>query len=218
MGEFLSRGSISADLDEILDGAQKYAQTFSLTAQPQAFLAYLFTTGRSVTNDEVKKIAKDKDAILDRWQLTGWAYQDNGHYTWKDVQALNARFEILIPDLELLITCPYGQMKQRKEFRQSSGIKKEHPLSEEREFEIALNFEDISTAPAGDVDERHRIYKIENGGIAESFSQQIEQAVPAYLVVEDVLRMRGYKIKRGKFELTEDMKQRIYSQHRVPNE
>ncbi len=178
---------------QILKGAAAYSSRFPGEARSQVFLAYMFTAGRREVDSHVREALKKGDVILDRWKLTGCAYQAAPpHYSWEDVMALNEDFGVLTPDLQFIMTVPIDQIDPRRAFRAKEGAGTAGQMSRGREQTILAQFKEM----AADLSAPWSIYVLENQGVpAEGIKQQVEQAVPTYHVVEGLSRAFGVRVK-----------------------
>lgn len=179
--------------ENILHEALIYSRNYSPEAQKQALLAFMFTAGRKVVDGHVRKAVKEKDVILDRWQVTGWAYQvDPSGYTWQDIRQLNKDFGIIDPHLQIILTCSVDQIPLRKAYREKEGIGTAGQMSKGKEHIILPAFVEIFNA----LKDVMLIEMIENVGIpTPDLSEQIKQAVQTYGRIEDLLRKTGFAIQ-----------------------
>lgn len=183
---------------KITKRALKYSNSYSGKAQIQALLAFMFTAGRAFVDTHVREVVEEKDVILDRWQLTGWAYQAQpGEYSWQEIRELNQDFEIITPGIQFLLTCPIEQIPIRRAYRQKKGVGTAGQMSMGREDIILPAFLEIY----GELKIQMPIYMIENSGIpAQELDTQIKQAIPTYQKVEDILRLHGFNLKEDTIE------------------
>lgn len=177
----------------------------------QAALAYFFTKGRSYVSKEVLRqvTQKNKDIILDRWWVSGMAYQvqpdiqtarklglseditgrldcEDDPYRWKDIKDLNIDYDILVPNMQVILTCPVDQIPQRRAYRQKQGRGTSGQMSSNREELIYHSLMQIYDWLS---DNDLPTNKIENHGTpVDSLKDQIRQAIPTYLKLEDHLR------------------------------
>lgn len=178
----------------VLARAFDYSQNYSPDARRQAMLAYMFTAGRSIVDNHLQEVIEHKDVILDRWQVTGWAYQaDPTGYTWHDARKLNEDFGITMPDIQIILTCPIDQIPQRREYRDKEGAGTAGQMSRGREQIILPAFLEIAEFLA---QEGVPVVTIENEGVPfPDLTAQIQQATLTYSLVEDFLRERGFNLK-----------------------
>lgn len=116
--------------------------------------------------------------ILDRWQVTGWAYQvDPEGYTWQDIRKLHGEFGIVLPDVQIILTCPIEQIPLRRAYRDKQGVGTAGQMSRGREHVILSAFLEIyDHLKIGT-----RTYLFGNTGIpVEGLKQQILQAIPTF--------------------------------------
>lgn len=106
----------------VLNKALDYAAAFQDSDRKQAILAYMFAAGRQVVDRYVRETIGKQDLILDRWQITGWAYQAGERYSWQEIRKLNQEFGIILPHVEIVLTCPIDQIPQRREFREKFRV------------------------------------------------------------------------------------------------
>lgn len=176
----------------ILSEALCYSREYSPEAQSQALLAFMFTSGRKVVDGHVREIVKEKDVILDRWQVTGWAYQVAPGYTWQDVKKLNEDFEIVLPNVQIILTCSVDQIPLRKAYREKEGVGTAGQMSKGREHIILPAFVEIFNA----LKDGMPIEMIENAGTpTPDLSEQIKQAVRTYGKIECLLKTSGFEIQ-----------------------
>ena len=179
----------------------------------QAALAYFFTKGRSFVNKEViKQIQEhDKDVILDRWMVSGMAYQvqpdlqiirdmnltkditinltgEDSPYRWEQIRDLNFEHNIWVPNMQIILTCPLDQIPERKEYRQKQGIGTSGQMSEGREEIIYHSLMQIHNWMLDSGIPSHIF--VNRGTPVESLQDQIKQAIPTYLAIEN--KLRGY--------------------------
>lgn len=178
---------------DVLHRALDYASGFSGSAQRQALLAHMFTQGRRVVDDYVRQAVEERDIILDRWQMTGWAYQvDSEGLTWHDIRRLNEEFGILVPDIQVVLTCPVEQIPARKAYREKQSVGTAGQMSGGREQIIRDAFLDIYKHLSGAIP----VYLFENAGTpARDLEGQIRQAIPIFREVERVVRSHGFRVK-----------------------
>ncbi len=200
------------DASDLLYEAIGYSILFP-KAQKQALLAYMFTKGRKVVDDYVRSVKEKHDIILDRWQLTGWAYQVGSEgYSWQDIRELNEDNSITVPDVQFLLTCPVDEIPARKAYREKSGVGTAGQMSRGREDVILPAFLEIYKALDGTMP----IYLLENAGIPVSdVKEQIRQAIPTFQKVEAAVSKRGFKLRTNQvadevFWLDPKRLQRIY--------
>ena len=184
--------------------AGKYVENFHFDgsgAKKQAALAYFFTAGRKVVNDELIKQFKNNDVILDRWFATGCAYQtfppdeNDDSYSWERIRELNEDMGIWYPHMQFLITLPEKDLDQiaiRKAYRQKQGVGTAGQMSSGREKIIYNEFRKIERWFS---ENGVPVVNVENRGTPSmDLQEQIEQAIPAYLKVESELRQ---EIEKG---------------------
>lgn len=177
----------------ILHKALEYASAFEGPDQKQALLAYMFTAGRQIVNQHVIERMQDHDLILDRWQMTGWAYQVGEKYTWQEIQRLNQEFGIILPHVQILLVCPTDQISQRRTFREKTGVGTAGQMSSDREKIILKAFWAIFRKLKTD---GMQIHLIENKGTpVEDLERQIKQAIPTYQQIEDIVRGTGFRLR-----------------------
>lgn len=195
-GPYEAVKSLSEDSPEhkaTLYKALEYASAFVGPDQRQALLAYMFTAGRQVVNQYVMERMQDHDLILDRWQMTGWAYQVGENYSWQEIQRLNQEFGIILPQVQFLLVCPTNQIPQRRAFREKVGVGTAGQMSSEREAIILKAFWAIFRKLKTD---GMQIHLIENRGIpVENLGEQIRQAIPTYQQIENIVRETGFKLR-----------------------
>lgn len=188
--------SISEETPEhkaILRKALEYAFAFEDFDQKQALLAYMFTAGRHIVNQYVVERMQGHDLILDRWQMTGWAYQAGEGYSWQEIRKLNQEFGIIIPHIEIVLTCPIEQIPQRRKFREKSRIGTAGQMSPGREEMILQVFLAIFRQIR---EEGMQIYLIENQGTpTENLEGQIRQAIPTFQQIEDIVKRTNFRLK-----------------------
>ncbi|MDI6721827.1 MAG: hypothetical protein QMD85_05515 [Candidatus Aenigmarchaeota archaeon] len=182
---------------ETIDEARRYADRLELEGpdrekRRQACLAYFFAKGRAFVNDEVRKQIMMSDVILDRWQASGWAYQtcpakteEDDPYTWHNVRELNEEMGIWYPNMQIIVTCPIEQIPQRRAFRQKIGAGTAGQMSDGREEMICNNFQEIYKWLLGRG--VPTIWVENHGAPCESLEDQLRQAIPNYLALEDEL-------------------------------
>ena len=181
--------------EEILREALHYSRDYSPKVQKQALLAYLFTAGRKVVDGHVREAVKGKDVILDRWQVTGWAYQvDPVRYTWQDIKRLNEDFGIVMPNVQIILTCSIDQIPLRKSYRDKEGAGTAGQMSMGREHIILPAFIEIFDALQGVMS----VAMIENAGTpTPDLTEQIKQAIQTYGKVEELLRISGFALQHN---------------------
>ncbi len=180
------------DSRKVLQNAMEYALQFQGSPRLQALLAYLFASGRKVVDDYVGQAVERHDVILDRWQITGWAYQvDPEGYTWQEIRKLNERLDIRMPDIQVLLTCPPDQIPLRKAYREKQGVGTAGQMSRGREHIILPEFLEIYNQ----LKDTMPIYLFENNGTpVPELELQIRQAIPIFGKVEDVVRADGFML------------------------
>lgn len=179
--------------ESMLNEALHYARGYSSDAQNQALLAFMFTAGRKVVDGHVRQVAEEKDVILDRWQVTGWAYQvDPSGYTWQDIRQLNKDFGIIVPHAQIILTCSIDQISLRRAYREKKGVGTAGQMSKGKEHIILPAFVEIFNA----LKDEMPIEMIENAGTpTPDLSEQIRQAARTYGIVEDLLRKSGFTLQ-----------------------
>ncbi|MFH1182507.1 MAG: hypothetical protein V1702_06115 [Candidatus Woesearchaeota archaeon] len=198
----------------VLQNAMEYASQFQGSLQQQALLAHLYTAGRKVVDDYVAEAVQRRDVILDRWQMTGWAYQvDPEGYTWQEIRKLNAEFGIRMPDIQILLTCPIDQISVRRAYREKLGVGTAGQMSRGREHIILPAFLEIYRQLKG----KMPIYLLENHGTpVPQLEEQIRQAMPTFQRVEEIVRTHGFRLNGNQitsleaFLLNSERLQRIY--------
>lgn len=181
------------EFDEVLEVARGYSNSFIGMGKNQALLAYLFTKGRNIVNDKVEELAKESSVILDRYRFTGCAYQvEPNIYSWQEINSLNDSFGIIMPDIQFLLTCPIDQVPIRRSYRQKQGRGTAGQMSIGREDIILPTFHDMYES----FKDKMQIYMIENSGTpVPSIEKQIQQAIPTYCRIEDILSANGWEFK-----------------------
>ncbi|MBL7147570.1 MAG: hypothetical protein ISS82_01980 [Nanoarchaeota archaeon] len=183
----------------------------SYVKDKQAALAYFFTKGRSFVNEEVIKQLQehDKDVILDRWLVSGMAYQvqpnrfmakqmglpdefikkincEDEAYRWQDIRDLNFEQGVWVPNMQIILTCPIEQISERRVYRQKQGVGTSGQMSGGREEIIYHSLMEINEWL---LEKGIPSFKVENTGTPiESLQEQIRQAIPIYLLIEKQLR------------------------------
>lgn len=169
------------------------------TSQKQALLAYMFTQGRKTVDDYVRKAIEKHDVILDRWKISGMAYQvDPEGYGWQEIRDLNdVTFDILTPDVQIILTCPIGQIPIRRAFRDKQPVGTAGQMSKGREHIILPAFKEIFNAMKSETP----VYMFENCGTPmEDVKEQIKQAIPIFQQIENVVGKHGFRIKQEKID------------------
>jgi thymidylate kinase len=203
-----------SDSKKVLEEAERYASRFGAPYQKQALLAYIFTAGRSVVDSYVRETTKKHDVILDRWQVTGWAYQvEPEGYTWHEIKKLNEQFNITVPDVQFILTCPIEQIPARRAYREKQGIGTAGQMSKGREHIILPAFLEIDDY----LKVRMPVYLYENSGVpAQNLEDQIKQAAATFRRIEKVAGANGFMLRADKladeeaFWLDTDRLARIY--------
>ena len=207
-----------SDFKPFLRDALEYSLSFKdkPTSQKQALLAYMFTRGRKTVDDYVREAIQKHDVILDRWKISGMAYQvdPEGIYSWQEIRRLNDEtFNILTPDIQIILTCPLDQIPIRRAFRDKQPVGTAGQMSKGREHIILPAFNDIFNTLKSEMS----IYKFENCGTpVEDLRKQIRQAIPTFQKIENVVSKHGFRIKQEKiddaeaFWLEPERLQRIY--------
>jgi len=172
--------------------ALEYGMQFKDPSQPM--LARMFTEGRRVVNQHVLEIISEQDVILDRWQVTGWAYQvdpDHG-YKWQDIMRLNEEFDIALPDVQIILTCPIDQINQRRAYRQKQTVGTAGQMSGGREHVILSTLKEIH----GFLETRIKTFWVENKGTpTQNIRDQILQAIPTFQDIKRVLEGSGFQFE-----------------------
>lgn len=183
------------------------------TSQKQALLAYMFTQGRKFVDDYVREAIKKHDVILDRWKISGMAYQVYPEgYSWQEIRRLNdEKFNILTPDIQIILTCPPEQIPIRRAFRDKQSAGTAGQMSKGREYIILPAFNDIFDTLKNEMP----IYKFENCGTpVEDLREQIRQAIPTFQQIENIVSKHGFRLKQEKtdeaFWLESERLRRIY--------
>ncbi len=178
---------------KVLAEAERYASRFGMPYQKQALLAYLFTAGRSVVDSYVREAIKEHDVILDRWQVTGWAYQAEPEgYTWHEIKKLNEQFNITVPDIQFILTCPIEQIPARRAYREKAGVGTAGQMGKGREHIILPAFLKIHEYLSG----KTPVYMSENSGIpAQNLEDQIRQAAATFRRIEEIAGINGFRLK-----------------------
>lgn len=164
------------------------------TSQKQALLSYMFTQGRKTVDDYVRKAIEKHDVILDRWKISGMAYQvDPEGYGWQEIRDLNdVKFDILTPDVQIILTCPIGQIPIRRAFRDKQPVGTAGQMSKGREHIILPAFKEIFNAMKSETP----VYMFENCGTpVEDMKEQIKQAIPIFQQIENVVDKHGFRLK-----------------------
>ena len=161
-------------------------------AQKQAFLAYMFTAGRAFVNQHAAKARETGDVILDRWQVTGWAYQACDGHEWQQIKNLNQSFEILVPDVQLILACPFEEIPQRKLYRSKKGAGTAGQMSAGKEEPIFESLVEIyqnmkSTVPTRLI--------FNSGKPSPDLETQINQIMPVFEEVSSFVKQHGFKTK-----------------------
>lgn len=181
----------------IVDDAVSYVRDLGLEGptphkKRQATLAYFFARGRKEVNKEVEQAFEKGDVILDRWIVSGWAYQtqppidcEDDPYTWRHIKALNDDMGIWYPYAQVIVSCPVDQIPARRAYRQKQGSGTSGQMSTGREHIIQPVFEEIHKWL---LENGIPPMYIENAGSpTEKLEDQIRQALPAYLKIEGTL-------------------------------
>ena len=179
--------------EKVVTDSLEYGMQFK-ESPSQPILARMFTAGRKVVNEHVQEIASKQDVILDRWQVTGWAYQvDPEHgYRWQDIMRLNEEFGIVLPDVQVILTCPIDQIAQRRAYRQKQTVGTAGQMSGGREHIILSAFTEINDY----LRTRTKTFWFENKGTpTQDIKDQILQAIPTFQGIEEVLRESGFQFK-----------------------
>ncbi|MBI2232576.1 MAG: hypothetical protein HYU56_01540 [Candidatus Aenigmarchaeota archaeon] len=184
----------------------------------QAALAYMFAAGRTIVNEKLIKAVQKQDVILDRWQVTGWAYQscpakgcEDSPYRWEAIRRLNEHMGIWYPNLQIIVTCSLEQIPLRRAYRQKIGVGTAGQMSLSKEGVIYNAFIEIHDWLLG---VGVPSIWIENSGTpSENPEEQIRQAIPHYLRLEGTLRdyieapitggVDKYRLKPGRLSPTE---------------
>jgi len=205
------------DFKPFLRDALEYSSIFEdkPTSQKQALLAYMFTQGRKSVDDYVREAIKRHDVILDRWKISGMAYQvDPEGYSWQEIRRLNdITFDILTPDVQIILTCPIAQIPDRRAYRDKLGAGTAGQMSKGREDIILPAFIEIFNTMKSETP----VYLFENCGTpVEDIRGQIRQAIPTFQKIEDAVSEHGFRLKQEKiddeaFWLEPERLQRIYS-------
>ena len=205
--------------EDILKSAMDYGASYKGKGKKQAILAYLFTSGRSFVDTAIRELVDDHSLILDRYRLTGCAYQvEPEEYSWQDINALNESFGIIMPDIQFLLTCPIEQVSVRRKYRQKQGIGTAGQMSIGRENIILPAFLEIYE----ELKDNMPIYLIENAGVpVPELEKQISQAIPTYSRIESILKEQGWKFKEDsignpeEYWLQPDQLKKIYERQCV---
>lgn len=178
--------------EKLLIDALTYARSYSPAIRKQPLLAYMFTAGRKDVDGHVRESVRTRDVILDRWQVTGWAYQvDPAGYTWQDIRKLNQDFGISMPDVQIILTCSVEQIPLRKAYREKEGVGTSGQMGAGKEHIILPAFQEIYDALSGSMP----VEMIENAGIpTPDLVDQIRQAIQAYGRIENLVRNSGSAI------------------------
>jgi thymidylate kinase len=166
-----------------LDEAWLYAEQFDKGARGQAMLAYMFAAGRRFVDPLVRQARGTRDVILDRWMVSGWAYQvsPEADYNWQQIRDLHIGMGFVLPDVQFVISSTPKQMALRKRFRRELGGGTSGQMSCGREDLIQATYLDIHNSLKGEMP----IYLIENKG----------RILPAYQKVEQIVASHGFKLK-----------------------
>ncbi|NIO44393.1 MAG: hypothetical protein GTN36_02465 [Candidatus Aenigmarchaeota archaeon] len=200
---------------QVLGDSLEYSSIFEGSSRKQAMLAYMFTAGRKVVDEHVREAVKEHDVILDRWKMTGMAYQvEPEGYGWQKIQTLNdVTFGILTPDIQILLTCPIEQIPIRRAYREKVGVGTAGQMSRGREHVILPAFIEIYEC----FESKIPIYLFENVGTpVEDIKGQIRQAIPTFKRIEAVVRENGFRLKEEEivseesFWLDPERLERIY--------
>lgn len=183
----------------VLSAGLEFSQDYAATPK-QALLAYLFAAGRKVVDLEVRRVVRAQDVILDRWQVTGWAYQvDPPSFTWRHIRDLNESLGITLPDVQVILTCGIDQIPLRKAFREKETAGTAGQMSGGREQIILAAFREIFDY----LEASMPIIMVENRGApTPELVEQIAQAVPTYQMVEDMLRGAGFALRSEVIDMT----------------
>ena len=178
--------------------AYTYSTSWSGRAREQAFLAYLFAYGRRHVEWEIRRQEPDYDLIiLDRNQVTGWAYQsDLPDYGWQEIRSLNADFGIRLPDIQIFLSCPVNQIGPRRELRQklATGTAGLMSGNKARQQEILEVFRVIYPALQA---EGHACNWFENqGSPSAEMADQVAQATLVFVDIAEWLAKKGVKLTK----------------------
>lgn len=111
--------------------ALEYCSVVREEAREQAFLAYLFTYGRTFTDTYVRALSHAHDVLLDRWQLSGWAGQSVPGHRWEEIRTLNDSMGIVSPSVQCIVMCEPAELLRRHRQRVERGEQKPHQLTED---------------------------------------------------------------------------------------
>ncbi|MBI4177369.1 MAG: hypothetical protein HY516_03290 [Candidatus Aenigmarchaeota archaeon] len=195
------------DLRNVFQAALDYSAKFAgEQAKKQALIAYMYTTDRAEASEWVRQQMQNHDVIFDRWRLSGCAYQEAPGYGWRDIKRLHDELGVTVPSVEIVLTLPLEEINSRRYFRLMEGTRStgamvgraEANLAEERRrmavfLEMAQELDDTG------------IFVVENMGVGvRGIRKQVEQALPAYRVVERIVRDAGFALKDSSTENWED--------------
>jgi len=207
------------EVDRALNGEHEkvvdyYINYHEDAERSQAYLAYLFTFGRTHTQRVMEKLAQEHDVILNRWQLSGWVGQCCGDHDWRAIRALNQKLGIRWPNEQFIVLYPPDDIAARREIREKHGVVKKSQLTVKQEREHIEKYTHIQEELCR---EGTLIDIIDNNGEPTmDENKQLEQAHFTYCEqVVPFLADKGYRFKAPRLELTAALKKRILERQRA---